>query len=129
MGSKSKVRAAGILHISSRLAALGWNMEQIAEGQQPLYRIRRGDTSLTLKISALSRRDPIGFSSGLGVLTHIDYLVICNNLQATPNLRVLDPTTIRNRIHKVPEKEHAYWLWRKYYDGHDLGFEHVFGQI
>lgn len=127
MPNRREVRDAGVKYVISMLASKGWKCEIEKKGRAEMHKVERGDKKFRIKIRILSKETPVPFSQGLDVLKHIDYLVICNNLQEQPRITVLDPETVRKIIHKDTLNDDAYWLQNRHYDTHGLTFEQVFG--
>ena len=120
-------RDAGVEHVFSVLSGYGWRYEVVKHGRAELHLVKRNDASNVIQIRTLSKEAPVPFPQGLDILDHIDYLVICNNLQGQPNLLVLEPKVIRDIIHKDPKNELEYWLETKDYCEHGKSFEEIFG--
>ena len=129
LGSNITTRNAGVHYTCYKLSCLSWKIvpEFLADKQQ-LHRIQRRDEEFVVKIRSLTKVVPVPFPQGLDILDHIDYLVICNNLQGQPNIIVMEPQTVREVIHKDTKNKIGYWLQHADYNRCGLNFEREFGE-
>ena len=119
----------GVYYTCYRLSCLNWKItSEFLTDKQQLHRIQRDGEDFVVKIRSFTNVVPVPFTQDLDILDHLDYLVICNNLQGQPNLIVMEPQTVRKVIHKDTKKEWTYWLQPVDYNRRGLDFEREFGE-
>lgn len=127
MGNNLETRRKGVSFVTSWLAEKGWEVGTKRVGRAELHTASKGSKSYVLSIRALKNQAPVPYRQGLAILDHVDYVVICYNLEQGPRTKVVEPDTTRGTIHKDTTDEKAYWLQYPAYNRHGMSFDHVFG--
>ena len=109
----------GLFYVCYQLSRMGWNAmptSRNAKGIDILIYSQDAKNKKAIQVKSLSRKNPIPLGNTNELFC--DFLVICREVFKEPEIFVMEPIEIKDKIHKGVNKDgkNSYWLQPKDYE-------------